>query len=85
MSTMVKKTVEITIADHAEEALALNQFYQQRTLGVQAMRRTEAEKVRVLTEQLETAEKALSEAMAEIERLAPAKPVEAPEKPKRAN
>lgn len=84
MSTMVEKTVEITIADHAEEALALSQFLQQRVLGVQAMRRTEAEKVRVLTEQLEIAEKALSEAMADIERLSPAKPVEAPVKPRKS-
>lgn len=85
MSSMIEKTVEITIADHAEEALALNQFYQQRTLGVQAMRRAEAEQVRVLTEQLEIAEKALTEAMAEIERLSPAKPVNVTEKRTEAN
>jgi tetrahydromethanopterin S-methyltransferase subunit H len=68
---MREKKIEITVADMAEQAMALNEFYRQRVLGVQAMRRTEAEQVKVLTEALAAAEAGLAEVSEEIAKLTP--------------
>jgi hypothetical protein len=68
-SQMTQKTVEITIADYAEEAMALNEFYRQRTLALQSMRRSEAEEVQRLTAALEGAKEALVEMQDEVPKL----------------
>jgi hypothetical protein len=73
-SQMTEKKIEITIADVAEEAMALNEFYRQRVLGVQAMRRVEAEQVKVLTEALAAAETGLAEVREELAKIAPPAP-----------
>lgn len=70
-SQMTQTNVQITIVDMAEDAMALNEFYRQRILGVQAMRRTEAEQVKVLTEALAAAETGLAEVREEIAKIAP--------------
>ncbi|MBB3144948.1 hypothetical protein FHS21_001349 [Phyllobacterium trifolii] len=70
-SQMTEKNIQVTIADIAEESMALNEFYRQRVLGVQAMRRTEAEQVKVLTEALAAAEAGLAEVREEIAKLTP--------------
>jgi hypothetical protein len=55
----------------AEEAMALNEFYRQRVLGIQAMRRVEAEQVKLLNE-------ALNEVREELVKLKPTDPTEEP-------
>jgi hypothetical protein len=70
-SQMTEKKIEITIADMAEEAMALNEFYRQRVLGIQAMRRVEAEQVKLLNE-------ALNEVREELVKLKPTDPTEEP-------
>jgi hypothetical protein len=60
MSEMKKTTVQITVADLAEEAMALNDFYRQRTLAVQSMRRSAAEEADQLRAQLQAANERLA-------------------------
>lgn len=60
MSEMKKTTVQITVADLAEEAMALNDFYRQRVLAVQSMRRTAVEEADQLRAQLQAANERLA-------------------------
>lgn len=61
MSVETKNTsVQITAADIAEEALALNAFYRDRVLAVQSMRRTAREEADQYAERLKEVEDRLA-------------------------
>lgn len=59
--------------DEAEEAIALNNFYKMRTIGLRAALRREQEQVKALTERLALAEKGVEEVREEIAKLSGAK------------